>query len=43
MSEAALNTGQLTDIFHDYSTEDIVEATLSTEGFANEVLSEEHQ
>jgi Ser/Thr protein kinase RdoA (MazF antagonist) len=37
MSEAVLGTDQLTDIFHDYSADDIVEATLSTEAFANEV------
>lgn len=37
MTEAALGTKQLTDIFHDYSAEDIVEATRSTEAFANEV------
>lgn len=37
MGETALSPEQLTDIFHDYSAEDIVEATLSTEAFANEV------
>jgi Ser/Thr protein kinase RdoA (MazF antagonist) len=37
MSAAVLGPKQLTDIFHDYSAEDIVEATRSTEAFANEV------
>lgn len=37
MSEATLGLEQLTDIFHDYSASDIVEATRSTEAFANEV------
>lgn len=37
MSEEILSPGQLTDIFHDYSSEDIVEARRSTEAFANEV------
>ena len=37
MSEAVLNPAQLSDVFHDYSDADIVEATRSTEAFANEV------
>jgi len=37
MSEVALSPEQLSGIFHDYSSEDIVEATRSTEAFANEV------
>lgn len=37
MSETVLGPEQLTDIFHDYSDADIVEATRSTEAFANEV------
>jgi len=37
MSEVDLDTAQLSDIFHDYSTADIVEASRSTEAFANEV------
>jgi Ser/Thr protein kinase RdoA (MazF antagonist) len=37
MSEKNLDNGQLSDIFHDYSVADVVEATRSTEAFANEV------
>lgn len=37
MSETVLEPEQLTDIFHDYSDADIVEATRSTEAFANDV------
>lgn len=37
MSEPTLSPVQLTDIFHDYSSEDIIEAKRSTEAFANEV------
>jgi Ser/Thr protein kinase RdoA (MazF antagonist) len=37
MSEVSLVPEQLTDLFHDFSTADIVEATRSTEAFANEV------
>lgn len=37
MSEATLGLEQLTNIFHDYSSADIIEATRSTEAFANEV------
>ncbi|HEX8227034.1 MAG TPA: phosphotransferase [Candidatus Saccharimonadales bacterium] len=37
MGEADLSTDQLTEIFHAYSTADIVEAQRSTEAFANEV------
>ncbi len=37
MSDTFLEPEQLTDIFHDYSDADIVEATRSAEAFANEV------
>lgn len=37
MSKVVLGNEELTDIFHDYSTANIVEATRSTEAFANEV------
>lgn len=37
MIDMVLNNEQLSDIFHDYSTADIVEANRSTEAFANEV------
>jgi Ser/Thr protein kinase RdoA (MazF antagonist) len=37
MGEVNLDTQQLSSMFHDYSTADIVEATRSTEAFANEV------
>ena len=37
MSEVILSNEKLSEIFHDYSTADIVEATRSTEAFANEV------
>lgn len=37
MSETSLSPGQLTGIFNEYSQNDIIEATRSTEAFANEV------
>lgn len=37
MSEVVLSNEKLSEIFHDYSTADIIEATRSTEAFANEV------
>ena len=37
MNEIELSVQELTDIFHEYSSEDIVQATRSTEAFANEV------
>lgn len=37
MNETNLTTQQLTDLFHEYSPEDIIQATRSTEAFANEV------
>lgn len=37
MTETILSPGQLTDIFHDYSSDNIIKATRSTEAFANEV------
>jgi len=37
MNEIELSVQELTDIFHEYSPEDIVQATRSSEAFANEV------
>lgn len=37
MREAVLGPEELTELFHNYSTEDIVESTRSNEAFANEV------